>query len=321
MQEQPALDVDPEDGTSRRDSPLPPAPSPRRRAPRLHPARALPATGQAGEGGGHGSSRTASSRRAIHGVGELLLARTRRLLDELERARHELARPAGLSGGALRLGIFKTTGIHLLALTHTYEPAAPVVLPASVSLDPVLVEELVLVTAPGHALADGASRLPLAELTGQPLVSMAPWHRRGRVWAAPAGAGATPSALVTTPGYTLVCALVSVGLGMAVVPEPVARTAVTPVGLRLLEGGRVAPYDLGRAPRRGGLACRGGLPGAAAGGVRPCVADLTSPTAATAPAAPRPSPAPPVRSRAVRWRRSCHPLWWAGLSACRRTLR
>lgn len=211
----------------------------------------------------------------LTGAGELLVARARRVLDELERARHELARLAGLSGGALRLGTFQTAGIHLLppvlsafrraypdvelsvadyeppagvaavaageidlALTHTYEPAAPVALPASVSLEPVLVEELVLVTAPGHVLADGTSRLPLAELAGQPLVSMAPGHpARQGVEAALAGAGATPSVLVATPGYALVCALVSAGLGVAVVPEMVARTAVTPVGLRLLEGG------------------------------------------------------------------------------------
>jgi DNA-binding transcriptional LysR family regulator len=149
----------------------------------------------------------------LTGAGELLVARARRVLDELEQARHELARLTGLTGGTLRLGTFQTAGIHLLppvlsafrrahpdvaltvagyeppagvaavaageidlALTHTYEPADPVPLPASVSAEPILVEELVLVTAPGHALADGTSRLPLAELAGQPLISMAPEH-------------------------------------------------------------------------------------------------------------------------------------------------
>ncbi|MDT7845249.1 LysR family transcriptional regulator [Streptomyces justiciae] len=211
----------------------------------------------------------------LTGAGELLVARARRVLDEMEQARHELARLTGLSGGTLRLGTFQTAGIQLLppvlsafrrahpdveltvahleppagvaavaagdvdlALTHSYEPADPVALPASVSVEPVLVEELVLVTAPGHVLADGTARLPLTELAGQPLISMAPDHpaRRG-VEAVLARAGATPSVLVATPVYALVCALVSAGLGVAVVPEMVARTAVTPVSMRLLEPG------------------------------------------------------------------------------------
>ncbi|WP_371525762.1 LysR family transcriptional regulator [Streptomyces sp. NBC_01283] len=211
----------------------------------------------------------------LTGAGELLLARARRVLDEMEQARHELARLAGLSGGRLRVGTFTTAGIQLvppaltafrrahpdvdltvrayepplgiaavaagevdLALTHTYEPADPVPLPASVTAEPVLVEELVLVTSPGHALASSSSRLPLTELAGQPLISMAPEHpSRQGVESALVRAGATPSVLVETPGYALVCALVSAGLGVAVVPEMVARTAATPVGMRPLEPG------------------------------------------------------------------------------------
>ncbi|MEV8022287.1 LysR family transcriptional regulator [Streptomyces sp. NPDC086554] len=213
----------------------------------------------------------------LTGAGELLLTRARRVLDEMERARHELAQLAGLSGGRLRVGTFTTAGIHLvppaltafrrahpdieltlrgyepplgvaavaagevdLALTHTYEPSDPVPLPASVSAEPVLVEELVLVTSPGHALAGVSSRLPLAELAGQPLISMAPTHPpRHGVESALTRAGASPSVLVETPGYALVCALVSAGLGVAVVPEMVARTAATPVGVRPLEPGNL----------------------------------------------------------------------------------
>lgn len=211
----------------------------------------------------------------LTGAGELLAARARRVLDEMERARHELAQLAGLSGGRLRVGTFTTAGIHLLppvltafrrahpdveltvagyeppfgvaavaagevdlSLTHAYEPADAVPLPAAVSAERILVEELVLVTQPGHALASGTARLPLATLAGQPLISMAPTHPpRQAVERALARAGATPSVLVETPGYALVCALVSAGLGIAVVPEMVARTAATPVGMRLLEPG------------------------------------------------------------------------------------
>ncbi|MEU6671879.1 LysR family transcriptional regulator [Streptomyces sp. NPDC046727] len=203
-------------------------------------------------------------------AGEVLVARARRVLDEL-------ARLTGLTGGALRLGTFPTAGVHLLppalsafrrahpdvrlsvadydppagvtavaagevdlALTHTYHPAEPVPVPAAVRLEPVLEDELVLVTAPGHALGSASSRLPLAELAGQPLISMAPHHpARREIEALLAGAGATPALLVPTPGYAVVCALVSAGLGVAVVPEMVARTATTPVGVRHLEDGRL----------------------------------------------------------------------------------
>lgn len=67
---------------------------------------------------------------------------------------------------------------------------------------------------------------------------MAPRHpARQGVEAALAAAGATPSVVVETPGYAVVCALVSAGLGVAVVPEMAARTAATPVGSRHLEPG------------------------------------------------------------------------------------
>ncbi|MFI6938886.1 LysR family transcriptional regulator [Streptomyces sp. NPDC050418] len=206
-------------------------------------------------------------------AGELLVARARRVLDELDRARHELAQLTGLSGGRLRIGTFPTAGIHLLppalsafrrahpdvelavadfeppagvtavadgevdlALTHTYEPADPEPLPRSVRAEVLLVEELVLVTAPGHVLAAGADRLPLADLAGQPLISMAPDHPRRRgVEAALAAAGAAPSVVMETPVYAVVCALASAGLGVAVVPEMVARISPTPLGVRRLE--------------------------------------------------------------------------------------
>ncbi|MET7617182.1 LysR family transcriptional regulator [Streptomyces sp. NPDC005408] len=206
-------------------------------------------------------------------AGEVLAARARRVLDEMDRARHELARLSGLSGGRLRVGTFTTVGVHLLppvlsafrrahpdvdltvaeyeppggvlavaagevdlALTHTYEPGEPAPPPAGVVLEPLLVEELVLVTAPGHALAGGSGRLPVADLAGQPLVSSAPSHppRKG-VETALARAGASPAVVCESPGYALVCALVSAGIGVAVVPEMVAAMSATPLGVRQLE--------------------------------------------------------------------------------------
>ncbi|MFE9825898.1 LysR family transcriptional regulator [Streptomyces sp. NPDC005791] len=206
-------------------------------------------------------------------AGELLAGRARRVLDEMDQARHELARLAGLSGGRLRVGTFVTAGIHLLppvltafrrshpdvelavtdyeppagvaavaagdvdlALTHAYEPAAAGPLPAGVSAEPLLVEELVLVTALGQVLSEGSGPLPVAELAGRPLISSAPDHppRRG-VERALAEAGATPAVVCESPGYALVCALVSAGIGVAVVPEMVAAMSPTPLAVRRLE--------------------------------------------------------------------------------------
>ncbi|MEU2669247.1 LysR family transcriptional regulator [Streptomyces sp. NPDC007164] len=206
-------------------------------------------------------------------AGELLAGRARRILDEMDRARHELARLSGLSGGRLRVGTFTTAGVHLLppvlsafrrahpdvelavteyepprgvaavaagevdlALTHVYEPAAATPWPAGVFAEPLLVEELVLITAVGQMLAEGSGRLPVTELAGRPLISSAPTHppRRG-VEQALAEAGATPAVICESPGYALVCALVSAGIGMAVVPEMVAAMSPTPLSVRRLD--------------------------------------------------------------------------------------
>lgn len=206
-------------------------------------------------------------------AGELLAGRARRVLDEMDQARHELARLSGLSGGRLRVATFTTAGIHLLppvlsafrrahpdveltvadfeppsgvaavasgevdlALTHAYEPAVADPLPAGVVAEPLLVEELVVITAVGQVLAEGTGRLPVTELAGRPLISSAPTHppRRG-VESALAEAGATPAVVCESPGYGLVCALVSAGLGAAVVPEMVAAMSPTPLAVRRLD--------------------------------------------------------------------------------------
>ncbi|MFB6776134.1 MULTISPECIES: LysR family transcriptional regulator [unclassified Streptomyces] len=206
-------------------------------------------------------------------AGELLVVRARRVLDEMDRARHELSRLAGLSGGRLRVGTFTTAGIHLLppvlsafrrahpdvelsvtdyeppggiaavasgkvdlALTHAYEPGPAAPVPSGVCVEPLLVEELVLITAVGQVLSEGTGRLPVTELADRPLISSAPAHppRRG-VENALAEVGATPAVVCESPGYALVCALVSAGIGMAVVPEMVAAMSPTPLSVRRLE--------------------------------------------------------------------------------------
>ena len=51
---------------------------------------------------------------APYGRGRAAGRARRRVLDEMDQARHELTRLAGLSGGRLRVGTFTTAGVHLL---------------------------------------------------------------------------------------------------------------------------------------------------------------------------------------------------------------
>ncbi|SCE62162.1 LysR substrate binding domain-containing protein [Streptomyces sp. Termitarium-T10T-6] len=157
-----------------------------------------------------------------------VLSAFRRAHPEVELAVADQEPPSGIAAVA--------AGEVDLALTHAYEPGAVGPPPAGVFVDPLLVEELVLVTSVGHRLAEGTGRLPVAELAGRPLISSAPTHppRRG-VEDALAEVGATPAVVCESPGYALVCALVSAGLGVAVVPEMVASMAAAPLSVRRLE--------------------------------------------------------------------------------------
>ncbi|WP_432867634.1 LysR family transcriptional regulator [Microbispora rosea] len=213
-------------------------------------------------------------------AGELLVEHARRVLDELERARHGLAALAGLSGGHITVGTFTTAGIHLLppvlaafrrahpavevnvreyeppsglpavasgeadlVLTHTYEHQPAPALPSGVAVEALLVEELVLVAAPGHALTDPAEPLPWPELAGRPLISgsrglanrealEALFRREGL---------APPVVAYETGNYGMSCALASGGMGLALVPRTVADLAENPLSVR-----RLAPPGLHR---------------------------------------------------------------------------
>jgi DNA-binding transcriptional LysR family regulator len=209
---------------------------------------------------------------ALSPAGEVLARHARLVLDQMERARLELAELAGVSGGRLRVGTFSSAGMHLLppvltafrrahpavrlsvaeyeppaglfsvaegtadlAVTHAYEGAADPPAPRGLSVEPLLVEDLVLITAPGQALSARAAPLSWAELDGQPLIS-APdsYPNRRAIEAALAAAGVTMPVVCETPAYVTVCALVSAGLGVGLVPRMVAGAAAVPLGVRPL---------------------------------------------------------------------------------------
>ncbi|WP_406707862.1 LysR family transcriptional regulator substrate-binding protein [Streptomyces halobius] len=122
--------------------------------------------------------------------------------------------------------------------------------PDGVRLEPPLTEELVLVTAPGHALSAGTGRLPLAELAGHPLVSMAPANpNRRAVEAALTAAGASVAVRRESPGYAVVCASVSAGLGVAGPADDGGRGGA-PAGDPPPGTTRSAPHHLGGLPDR-----------------------------------------------------------------------
>lgn len=107
-----------------------------------------------------------------------------------------------------------------------------------------------LITAPGQALS--ATPLTWPGLAGQPLISAPPSDPdRRAIEAAPAGNGVAMPVVCGTPAYVTVCALVSAGLGVGLVPRMVAEAA-----------GGAAAGAAGAAPDdRAGLAGRGARPG------------------------------------------------------------
>lgn len=205
-------------------------------------------------------------------AGEVLVGHARLVLAQMERARLELAELAGVSGGRVRVGTFSTAGMHLLppaltafrrshpavrlsvaeyeppagltavaegavdlALTHLYEGAPETAAPGGVTVEPLLIEELLLITAPGHALTASAAPLSWPELDGQGLVSGPPsYPNRRAIEAALAAAGVAVPVVCETPSYVTVCALVSAGLGVGLVPRMVAESAAVPLGVRPL---------------------------------------------------------------------------------------
>ncbi|ETK35478.1 LysR family transcriptional regulator [Microbispora sp. ATCC PTA-5024] len=213
-------------------------------------------------------------------AGALLVGHAQRVLDELERARHGLAAVAGLSGGRITIGTFTTAGIHLLppvlaafrrahagvqvnireyeppaglpavaageadlVLTHTYEHQPAVPLPTGITVEALLVEELVLVAAPGHALTDPAEPLPWRELSGRPLISGSRGLANREALEALFRREGLPAPVVAyeTANYGMSCALAGGGMGLALVPRTVAEMSENALSIR-----RLAPPGLHR---------------------------------------------------------------------------
>ncbi|MGW5638024.1 LysR substrate-binding domain-containing protein [Streptomyces sp. NPDC003832] len=152
--------------------------------------------------------------------------------------RGELLAPELVTG--LREGTFD------LALLRS---AAPV--DADVEVVPLRSERLVAVVPSGHRLA-GRSRVPVAELAGEPFVvhpSQGRSSMHGRVLAACARAGFEPATLVEVGETATLVVFVAAGHGVALVPESVQSLRLD--GVTYVPLAEKETVDLGLARRAG----------------------------------------------------------------------
>ena len=205
---------------------------------------------------------TRSTRRlALTHAGELFLARTRRVLAELEAARADLAALSGAVIGRVRIGAIQALDPYdlsgALAAFHARHPdvqlglrsggvrallddlahdridialgPVPAEVPDGVVVAPLFSDELVLATAPGHPTAD-AGPLGLAALRDDPFVCLPTGtglrtvlHRHAEA------AGFTPRVPFETTNLPRLRDLVAHGLGVALVARSVAEAPGPPV--------------------------------------------------------------------------------------------
>jgi DNA-binding transcriptional LysR family regulator len=202
---------------------------------------------------------------ALTHAGELFLARTRTVLDQLDGARADLDELAAVLRGHLRIGatlvlasidlprslarfhrrypgvtLALRTGLIAELLAELDSGTVDVVigpmhddLPASFAAEPLAAENLVLVTPPGRRLAPAAT---LAAVRDEPFVCLpASSGLHALLVAAAAAAGFTPRIPFETYSPGSIRELVSAGLGVALLAESAAYAAGPAVQVHPLE--------------------------------------------------------------------------------------
>ncbi len=222
---------------------------------------------------------------AMTDAGELLVARARRILAEVDDAQAELATLAGVKGGRLAVGALHTMGpvdlSLLLASFHRNHPAVELTVREQSSeelaemlrddeidlaflsvteniqsrglqLRRLVTEELVVVLPTHHPLA-GRDGLTLAELATDSFISFRAGSRLRELleWAA-SSAGFEPRITLESNESRRIRSLVSSGLGVAILPRSDAVGAGAPVAVaRLTEPALTRDVTLAsRAQRR-----------------------------------------------------------------------
>ncbi len=189
---------------------------------------------------------------AMTEAGDLLVARARRALAELDAAQAELQSLAGVQAGRLSVGALHTMGpvdlSLLLATFHERYPAVELTVreqsseelaamlredevdlaflsvteriqSRGLTLRPLVSEELVVVLALGHPLA-GREQLRIGDLAGEPFISFREGARlRELLTTAAAGAGFEPKIALESNESRRIRSLVSRGLGVGILPR------------------------------------------------------------------------------------------------------
>jgi DNA-binding transcriptional LysR family regulator len=199
--------------------------------------------------------------------GELLVARARRVLAELDAAHAELQSLAGVQSGRLTVGAIHTmlpVDLSLLLATfHKRYPAVELTVREQSSeelaemlrvdeldlaflsvterieshglaLQPILTEELVALLPPEHRLAR-RKRVRMAELAGEPFISFRQGARlRELLLSAAATAGFEPRIALESNESRRIRSLVSRGLGVAILPRSDAEESGAGVAVATL---------------------------------------------------------------------------------------
>ncbi len=200
---------------------------------------------------------------ALTHAGELFLARTRRVLAQLDAARGDLAELSAVLRGQVRIGATQVLGsLDLPACLASFRRSYPGVslalrtgliakllglldagevdlivgpvhddLPAAYHARPLVPESLVLVTPPGHPLAAGRD-VALAAAGDEPFVCLPADSRLRAILAAAAAAeGFVPRIEFETYSPASIRDLVSAGLGMALLARSAAEGPGPAIGV------------------------------------------------------------------------------------------
>jgi LysR family transcriptional regulator, transcription activator of glutamate synthase operon len=218
---------------------------------------------------------------SLTSAGEVFLARTRRVLAELEGAKADVGELAAVLRGRLSLGATEVLGpfdlAGALAAFHARYPGLALSLRTVLigqllaSLDagetdfvlgpihadlasryrarPIVHEPLVLATAPGHRL-DRLRRVTLADAADEAFVCLPPGSGlRAILDAAAAQAGFAPAVQFEASGPAGVRALIAAGLGVGLAARSSTRPPGPPVSVHDLEP-RLEPLSIGLICRR-----------------------------------------------------------------------
>jgi len=205
---------------------------------------------------------------ALTGAGELLVARARHILSELEAAQAELQTLAGVQGGRLSVGALHTMGpvdlSLLLASFHRNHPAVELTVREQSSeelaemlrddvvdlaflsvteriqrrgleLHPLVSEELVVAVPPQHPLA-GRDVVRLGELADEPFIAFRIGSRlRELLDSGAADVGFEPRIALESNESRRIRSLVASGLGVAIMPRSDAEVPGATVAVATLE--------------------------------------------------------------------------------------